>query len=280
MATIDPASVKQHLVGLGPWLDAAAALPAPYTYNDANIGEAITSASLRFQRETQFTVDPVQVWSYDDGTNPTATDPVTNAPYENLIIDEPYDFYQEDACEYFRVRLKRRPVLQVQRLRVLYGAPQLGQGQSQQLYDIPAPWINLKQRSGITYVIPTYGTLSLTSAATAGFAFLGAVMGNRNYLPNSVAVDYVAGLSSNWYDSYEWSDLRRCIEQCAAVQVLDDISDMADAGLLSVTVSGANTSETRQYDRFKPKKERLEKLIDRFKATLTDSEEVVAMGWV
>ena len=265
MSSISPANIKQRLVGLGPWLDAAAALAAPYSYNDATITNVINASLRRFEQEAQFAITPVQIWTTPDGTNPV------DATAVNTINEDPYDYSVADSHEYFRITLRHRPVRTVQRVRVMFG--------TMTVYTIPSEWYQVKNRVGIFHVVTQFGSLAVASAM-AGYALMGMGLSDKNYMPNALAVDYVAGLDDNWYDEWEWSGLRRCIEEYAALAVLNDISQLADAGLVSVTTSGANASESRQYDRFQGRKQELQASIDKYMATLVETESMFPMTWV
>jgi hypothetical protein len=88
------------------------------------------------------------------------------------------------------------------------------------------------------------------------------------------------GLPTGWGLLDQWQDLVRALESYAALAVLDDISELADAGLLSVTTSGAGVSETRMYDRFEKKRKQLTDTVNDFMALLKDTETMKPMAWI
>jgi hypothetical protein len=281
MAAIAPVDIKAQIVGIGPWLTAAAALPSPQTYDDDNITTVIAKVIRKFEQETSFTINPVQIWTHVTRDNPN--------PYGLYVMrEDPYDFNTPDSNEYFRIKLRHHPIYKMQRVRVMFG--------SLTVYTIPWEWYQIKERAGIFHVITQFGSLAVSSAAAA-FALIVAGFGWKDYMSNALAVDYICGLPDanagnlgagngpgdclnagmSWYDAPEWQALRLCIEKYAAAEMLKNIANLADAGLRAVSTSGAGASEALEYTRFADKIAELMNDVNEFKATLEDQESLMPM---
>lgn len=260
--------VKDRLVGLGPWLDAASNLPAPYTYGDAAITALIPAMTRDFERKTRVRTSPALCSTnpYDAGAAATAAS--LGIP---LVEEDPYDYNGDMSSTYFRITLKQRPVQQVMRVALYIGATNV--------LSIPPAWLVLKKREGVLHTIPTMGALAINAGITA-FAQLEMGFGVTDYLPSSLHVDYVAGLPTGWETIFEYADILRALTEHCALGVLNDVAHLADAGLSGLSASGGGTGQSLQYTRFSDRKQELESSVMAFVQQIKEQETPILFGVV
>lgn len=268
MATpISVSGVKSHLVGLDPWLDAA--LAADQAYGGTAIANVAQATVRRFERETQFQVNQVQCSVYPDGTYDNGAGMASDGVHP-LIVESAYHYTQSQASAYFETTLRRRPVQQVQRFRIMANPTTL-------LYAFPAEWYHVEAQTGRLWTIP-FGGMYISSAL--GSLALATVQGWSPVVPALMAVDYVAGLPDGWTALDDWADLNRCLEEYTAYWVLQDIAQIFDPGLASVSAGADGASQTFSYDRFQGRKQELLTSVQAFQATLASQETPLLFGVV
>ena len=258
--------VKSHLIGLGPWLEAAAL--SKYQFDDSVIANKSIACIRDFERKCKFRINPIQIvgnpdGTYDDGQPQYSTiGPNALTPYAStLIYEDGYAYRRSMAQEYFTIELRAWPVQTVQRVRVAIGHTTV--------FTMPSNWYSIERKPGTFSIQPVYGPLLISSLNA--FSALEFTFGPKDYLRNSVFVDYTSGLGNvapNWQTLAEFSDLYRCLTQMTALQILYDIAQLADAGLIQVSAGG----DTRSYSRFKDRKEELKGLTDDFMSNFTTDE--------
>ena len=272
--------IVRHLTGLDHWLENAARSRSKF--DREAILKTVPAMVRSFEAQSNFYVTQRQITTLDDGAY---RDPATGLSFDPAwpgtpTVHEPgYTYYRSDADEYFRLILKRRPVLAVQRLRLTYG--------QEVLFSFPHQWISLDNQSGQIEIIPAYGSASF-GAFSAAFRYLGASVGSSGYLPNAIQVDYVCGLPApvldpvsgayygGWADDPEWAHLLDAMEKYCALRVLESIAQLPDAGMDTVSVAG----ETRNYTRFEKRKAELQAGWDRFVKEFVDDNVPVLMSFV
>lgn len=276
--------VLRHLVGLDYWLNAAATSRA--RYDDAAILATVPAVLRRFERDTLVSLTPRQVITFNDGTyaNVALAFGAGGTATNGLRIkwEDAYPYYPKDAEEYLAVPLKTRPVWNVQRCRIMLG--------SRDILDLPPQWFVVDAHSGRFQIIPVSGTM-YGSSLTAGYALLQMGFGSSQYVPHSLHFDYVAGLNGiltdpvtqavtygGWWADPDYSDLLRVVEEYVALQVLNDIAHVADAGLSGKSVSGGGSGESYSYTRFMDRKAELQKDIDAFTSTFGDQESPIQVA--
>ena len=257
------ADIKSHLVGLDNWLEAASRSKA--NYDDRRIETAIPQMIRRFERDTQFRINPIQVCMNDDGAFPAPTG-------FTKLVESPLAFYQSLGPEYLVTTLRARPVNLVQRIRVMLSP-------SETVVELPAEWYRWDTKAGRVWVVPSSGA-SVISSVTYAYSVLQFGMGSKDHLPNGLAIDYQAGLPVDWADSVEWSDLRYVLEQFCARRVLDDISHVYSPGQDSKNISADGLGLSRNYTRFQDRKAELDANIAEFKETFTAQETPVLLSTV
>lgn len=246
------ADVKSHLLGLETWLSRADECAG---YDDARIAKNLVGRIREFERMIQFRVNAVQVVTEKDGTY--VEEGATRNLDDTLEVfqDSPMPYYSDDSIEFFKVRLREKPVQTVQRIRLKIA--------SQTLMEIPPDWFVFDQNSGKVWLHPYSGSVSIQGTYIA-FATIQLSFGNRRAVPALIHADYIAGLPDGWEELNEWQDLRIALEEWCAIQVLGDISELYDAGLLSKSVSGEGFQQTLNFSRFQKRIENLTNKVMRF----------------
>ena len=262
--------VKTHLIGLRPWLDAA----ADEGYDDAQIRITIQDSIAEFQNESRLRIVPSQIVMEDsgvyDGTNlitdTTGLD-LTDAP----LTVERYDrlpFYPDSASQWFRLELPANPVREIQSLQFFLG-PNM-------IYDVPKGWIVFDRAEGTLHLLPFFGHLQSVMSAVGASIVLGA--GSPSYgTPQALAVNYVAGLPNDWTKQPRWAYLRPGIEKWAALAVLEKISEVFDPGLSGSGVSAFGLGQQANYTRFQTRKQELEQAKQKLIETVQPNANFLAM---
>lgn len=271
---VSVADVKKRLVGLDLWLRAAANSDARYN-NDA-IQATILTAISELEHELQYKIMPVQVVNQPDGTYNHATNPTNADGTLPLVVESSGPYYLWHSQEYFNITLNYRPVIEVQRLRIMLTT-------TNAIYEMPSSWIRFQADSGQVNIVPVSGAQQL-SGLTLAFTQYQLMLAGRQHIPNVFAVDYKAGLLEGWNDATSVNykphllGLHRCIAEKCALQVCRDITEVFDAGILSKTLSGEGINERREYDRFARKRDMLEESVERFSATWRAQHAPVLLG--
>jgi hypothetical protein len=265
------AGVQQKLIGLRPWLAGA----AQEGYTIEHIENKVIPAAIReFERYCNIRINLCQIVTRPDGTytgtvqlpaNPASPSMLTTYTVPCVLRDGMM-LRTQDLNEFFATRLYEHPVQMVQRIRIMLN--------DQNVYQMPTQWINIEQRTGKLHLLPIYGPLLATNVLN--LFQLNVSMQDKDYAPNTLCIDYVAGLIPGWQDDYEYADLRRALEQFAAMMVLDDVRELADAGLSAV----GNDGESRQYTRFEDMRKSLQVKVDTFKELWNAQESPMLIGWV
>ena len=265
--------VVRHLVGLDSWLTAAAASATQY---DANaITTLIPEMIRRFEEETQFRINQVQVVSNPDGTYDAGVLDGTGLSKDGsipLYIDTPYLYEVALAQDYLRTHLRLRPIVQVQRLRLMLNT-------AQSVLTIPPSWFRVEPRNGLFTIQPVSGAVAV-GGSVAAYAVMLSTFGNLQYVPQLMAFDYVAGLPIGWQTTAEWMGLKRALSQYCAYAVLQDISELYDAGLSGKSIGTMGRSESLQYSRFQNRKKELYEAAISYQAIVKDQYRPVLLGAV
>jgi hypothetical protein len=254
---IKVSEIKAKLVGLDPWFDAAAQSGA--IYDDERFAEIIPQAVRKFERDVQFRVNQVRIRTFDDGTYGHGTEGIP-------VKDESaHPYYRSMGFEFMTDTMNHRPILQFDRMRFVLNEQTV-------VFTPPVDWVRYDIRTGRIWIMPVSGSAQVTGVML-GITQLQMMFGGKDYVPNCLAYDYVAGLPTGWHLTDEWADLKRVLTQACALEVLDDVSETFDAGLTAKTISGGEgLSQNLQYTRFQNRRSMLEKSIETFKATLRATE--------
>lgn len=172
-----------------------------------------------------------------------------------VVAESGYAYFPSpDGDEFFVTTFRRRPVLTVQRVRMMFNGRIL-------IYTIPPEWFSVDPRSGRFWIMPYYAAQAISGAAAgaAGFSIV-----FSDHLPNFLFFDYQAGLPDGWQYEHEWRHLRLILAKYCALQILMDIDQSIGAGQASKSTSGAGINQTISLDRFREKKQEYQDEVDAF----------------
>ena len=286
MATqIAVSRVKSHLAGLDRWLDAAAKSDCSLT--DNYIQEVIVPQAIaQFQLDTATILDRTQVCSCPDGTYAPSmsstqegqmgmldlmVDDYANpdGPQIPGIIETPYNFWSEDAYEFFRVYLNFKPILHVQRMRLVWNNGVL-------LYQVPTEWLHYEAPNRF-FILPLSGGASFTSAALQ-FAMINSTYGIHGVIPGIVSIDYIAGHPANWQQFARHQALEMALEEYCAMYVMERIQDAINGGLLNAQMSAAGASQAFNPSRFQQRLQYLKQKLAEFKQSYINQNTGIMFG--
>lgn len=187
------------------------------------------------------------------------------------VLDEfGYPYYSTNGTEFFNTTLRQKPLLSVQRLRLMYNGVQL-------IYTVPPNWYSIDKKSARFYVLPNAGATSLMAAQAVLLSY-GIAM--SDHLPNFLFFDYQAGLPTGWETSHEWSDILQVLSEYCANKVLEDIAHVVGPGVTGKNVSAAGLSQSLNYDRFQTRKAELIASTQKFIANLVSQETPIMFGFI
>lgn len=139
---------------------------------------------------------------------------------------ERYDYHRQDYLNWTIIRLRQAPVVQVNSVKVKWPSDTT-------VIDFPTEWIQLQADAGQVNIVPTSGTLSQV-LLTAGGSFLPLVASGRDFVPNILEVDYIAGFPEGEVPQ----ELRDVIGKLASFAPLNVAGDLiVGAGIASKTIS-------------------------------------------
>jgi hypothetical protein len=141
-------------------------------------------------------------------------------------IVERYDYYRNDYLFWTITKLRQSPVVQVNSVKVKWPS-------NTTVIDFPSDWIQLRADSGQVNIVPTSGTLSQV-LLTAGGSFLPLVASGRDFVPNIIEIDYVAGFAEGEVP-HELRDVIGKMSSFAPLNVAGDL--IVGAGIASKTIS-------------------------------------------
>lgn len=239
--TVD--DVLPRLLGTGEFRRVAAS----EGYTDAHINNRVIPDAIRsFERDTRFRVSPIRVITDDDGSfSADSTYPILRRdmqPYNNI-----------EQRFYLRFQALEAPIRSILRLRL-----QLAAGHP--LMTIPNDWVQFEARTGYVWMQPVTGSAISAGTAAASFAIFEAMrLGRYNVLPQSIALDFEAGLPDGWQSDQEWGDVFRALTCRCAIAILRDWSQVFDAGITNKSVTALGISQSVQMTRFADRIEALQR---------------------
>lgn len=260
---ISVSDIKNRLVGVQSWLVRAS--QADMAYTDTTIANLIPSMIRRFEQEVQIRINPVQCACYNDGLYAPKNQDYLNDGTTPIINESPYHYFKDDAAEFFKLNTKERPVTAVQRIRLMWN-------QDDVIMTVPSNWITFDRKSGHINLLAVRGAAQYASSAIA-LTTLQAAFGFKSYVPNIIAIDYTAGLPTNWTVLTEYAALFRALTEYCAYAVLCDIGELYYAGHLSVHVDdGQGMGQTFNLSRFEKRKAELYDSVMKFQQTWAGTE--------
>jgi len=138
---------------------------------------------------------------------------------------ERYDYYRNDYQAWTFIRLRQAPIVKVNSVKVKWPSDET-------VIEFDPAWIQVRKEEGQVNIVPTSGTLSQV-LLTAGGSFLPLIAAGRDFVPNILEVDYVAGFGEGEVPM----DLRETIGKMAAFGPLNIAGDLiVGAGIASQSV--------------------------------------------
>ena len=224
---------RKGLLGLDSYLE----LFGDQDAQNAAIDEAIAAADARVMRELHLTL----------GTSVIKAWPDAGAEYD--VEEEPYDFHREQYRRYGFLQLRRKPVVSVERVRLMFGP-------SNTVITYPSEWVRLNKLAGHLSIVPTPGTAWQGLILQSGAYYLPYISGGtwlQDSVPQMIAVDYTAGLGDAGEAGADadprFADLRHQRARLAAREVLMDLSNAVAPGISSKSISEDGASESVSYAR-------------------------------
>lgn len=241
--------IMPRLIGLGQFRIAASA----EGYDDAYINSSIVPQAIRaFENDAKFRVSPIRVVTDDDGTFTTG--------YTGTVLHrdmQPYNYVQSRF--FLRFQALEWPIREVLRFRV-----ELSRGHP--IVTFPLDWVHFETRTGYVWIQPVTGHVTSAASATVAWNILENFRhGKFDSLPQSIALDYEAGLPDGWQSDPEWADVFRALTARAARMILSDWSQTFDAGITQKSITGLGINTSVQMTRF----------ADRIAALAAEEREIV-----
>lgn len=187
-----------------------------------------------------------------------------NAPGQFDKLDTPYPFIIRNwNGGSGRIRLRKRPIVSVQRVAIRYGQTMQALG----VLDFPDGWISPESRMGIINIMPIVGMSSSQVSSLIMLPIMAGAMNGRKVIPTIVTIDYTAGFLPVDFDPDEDDPTEACpdfdvLGVLEAVKLLAASKLMLRFGLQSDgeggSISLGGLSETITPGRFKQIREEYE----------------------
>jgi hypothetical protein len=193
------------------------------TLPDQVLANKITIAIARMERELRdFAITPkvIKCTGWEGGDFGTAD-----------IFEDPYDYDLNDYMNWGFLVLRRKPVISVQRIRLIYPTGQL-------IIQYPLEWIKIYHKFAQIQIVPMAGSFSQYPLIGQGAMYLPLMSGFlTKSVPQLIHVDYTAGLS------VVPADLTDAIYKMAAIDILRNAGQSKAPGVASLSTSGDGLSE-------------------------------------
>jgi hypothetical protein len=212
-----------------------------HTYTDATIEKKIRAAVSYLERILKVDMWPRKVLCRPEVTHPGA---VQGEDYD--IAEDPLDY---DATTYYAngyFRLRRWPVISLERLQLRYPA-------DQPLLTYPTNWIRLNRKGGQVNIIAIAGNSSPVIIGREG-GYLPLLTGQllRSAYPQLIFCDYTSGIDFTDPQNREnWEDLFLAIQWQAAIYCLAELGRGTKPGITSQSLSQDGQSQSQSFSRTK-----------------------------
>jgi hypothetical protein len=154
---------------------------------------------------------------------------------DEVINDEPHDYYASDFLQYSFLKLNRVPIKSVLRIDAIYPT-------GNYLFTFPNDWLRVDRNGGQVQIVPSGGSLAQALLGQGG-TYLPIIYRNLQYLPQLFHVYYTAG----WEPGKVPNQLADAVCKKACIDVLAIIGDVIyGPGVVSrsVSVDGLSQSES------------------------------------
>ena len=206
--------------------------------SDATLGNKLTIGIARIQRELKdLSLIPQVIKSTivngiirNDGSYAVTPDPVAQAQAD--IFEDPYDYDVNDYINWGFMILRRKPVISIERVRLIYPT-------GQTIIQYPNEWIKIYHRFGQMSIVPMAGSFNQYPLIGQGAMYLPLLSGylTRN-IPQLIHVDYTAGLTTMP------DDLRDCVYKSAAIEVLKAAGQGMAPGMAALSTGADGLTES------------------------------------
>lgn len=157
------------------------------------------------------------------------------AIFDEVVADEPHDYFAADFLQYGWIKVNRGPVKSVQQVQAIYPT-------GNYLFTFPNDWLRIDRNGGQIQVVPSGGSLSQALLGQGG-TYLPIIYRNLQYLPQLFHCAYTAG----WEPGKVPNVLVDAVCKKACIDILAQVGDLIyGPGVVSrsVSVDGLSQSES------------------------------------
>lgn len=216
--------VKARLIGLLPYIE-----QIPAELEEEVFGSAIAAAIDETESDLGIYLRPRRIAMW----------PEVGQEYDVEEPPLPYDPKQFLSAIIPVWRLRRRPVISVQRVRLAFG-----ERREDLVISVPKDWWRVNKRLGTISLMPIGASAVAMQAGAVWFAPL---LAGRFpvHIPQFVAIDYTAGI--DWEaiddeDKVDYARLRRLVAERAAIFVCNDLRRLVPSSVSAGGLSQAYAS--------------------------------------
>jgi hypothetical protein len=204
--------------------------------SDVTLGNKISIGIARIERELKdFSLSPKVIKSSivngiqrADGT--WAVDPEPAAIAAADIFEDPYDYDVKDYVNWGFLILRRKPVISVERVRLIYPT-------GQEIISYPREWIKVYAKFGQIQIVPMAG--SFQPLIGQGSMYLPLMSGSlQSNVPQLIHVDYTTGLTTMP------DDLKDAIYKMSALEILKIGGQGKAPGIAAMSTGADGLSES------------------------------------
>ena len=147
------------------------------------------------------------------------------------LFEDPYDYDINDYINWGFMVLRRKPIISVERVRLIYPT-------GQTIIQYPPEWIKMYKKPGQFQIVPMAGSFNQYPLIGQGAMYLPLMSGFlTKSVPQLIHVDYTAGLEEIP------DDLKDAIYKLAAIQILLNAGQGKAPGVASLSTSADGLSE-------------------------------------
>jgi hypothetical protein len=207
---------------------------------DTTLGQKLTIGVARMEREMRdFSMTPKVIKSnivngVRDAGGGWAIEPEPAAQSAADMFEPPYDYDVIDYLNWGFLPLRRKPVISVERVRLIYPT-------GQTIITYPPEWIKLFPKFGQIQIVPMAGSFKQYPLIGQGAMYLPLMSGfmTKN-VPQLIHVDYTTGLESGKIPD----DMKDATYKLAAVEVLKLAGQGKAPGVAALSTSADGLSES------------------------------------
>lgn len=205
---------------------------------DSTLANKLSIGIARMQRELlDFSLTPQVIKStYVNGQQDASGNwivmPDTVAQAQANLFEDPYDYDVNDYINWGFLVVRRKPIISVERIRLIYPT-------GQEIIQYPPEWIKIYHKFGQIQIVPMAGSFNQYPLIGQGAMYLPLMSGFlTKSVPSLIHVDYTAGLS------VLPDDLKDAVYKLGAIEVLKFAGQAKAPGVASVSTSADGLSES------------------------------------